>query len=61
MFPNIGTSELIIIGIILVIFFGSQKLKELARGLGESSKEIKKIKKDMETAFTEEGGENKNV
>ena len=48
MFSNIGASELIIIGVILVIFFGSQKLKELARGLGESSKEIKKIKKEIE-------------
>ncbi len=61
MFPNIGTTELIIIGIVLVIFFGSKKLNELARGLGESSKEIKKIKKEVETAFIEKGGENKDV
>lgn len=61
MFSNIGTSELIIIGVILVIFFGSQKLKELARGLGESSKEIKKIKHEMDTAFTEKGGEHSDA
>lgn len=57
MFSNIGTSELVIIGIILIFFFGSQKLKELARGLGQSTKEIKKIKKDIESSYTEEGGE----
>lgn len=48
MFSNIGTSELIIIGVVLIFFFGSQKLKELARGLGESTKEIKKIKEEIE-------------
>lgn len=61
MFSNIGTSELVIIGIILIFFLGSQKLKDLARGLGESTKEIKKIKKDIESSYTEEGGEHQNA
>ena len=54
MLGNIGTSEIIIVGIVLVVFFGSKKLKELARGLGESTKEMKKIKHDLEL-----GGETK--
>lgn len=55
MFSNIGTGEIIIIAIVLLFFFGSQKLKELARGLGESSKEIKKIKEEIE------GGDHQNA
>ena len=40
---NIGTVEIIIIGLVIVLFFGGRKLNELARGLGESKKEFKKI------------------
>ena len=48
MFGNIGSGELIIIGIVVLLFFGSKKLKELGRGLGETSREFKKIQKDIE-------------
>ena len=53
MFDNIGTTELIVIGVVILVFFGSTKLKEVARGLGESSSEIKKAKKEFEGALTE--------
>ncbi len=49
MFSNVGTSELVVVGIVILVLFGSTKLKELARGLGEAAKEIKKIEKDIET------------
>jgi len=48
MLQNLGSAELIIIGVILLVFFGSKKLNELARGLGESVKEVKKITLDPE-------------
>lgn len=48
MFSNIGTTELIVIGVIVVVLFGSQRMIDLARGLGESTKEIKKVKKEIE-------------
>ena len=48
MFSNIGTTELIVIGVIVVVLFGSQRIVDLARGLGESTKEIKKVKKEIE-------------
>jgi sec-independent protein translocase protein TatA len=51
MFGNIGSSELIILGIIVFFLFGSKKLNELARGLGESSKEVKKLKKEFNKAM----------
>lgn len=36
MLPNLGPTELIIIGLILVLLFGAKKLPEAARGLGRS-------------------------
>lgn len=53
MFSNLGTGELVIIAIILLVFFGSKKLNELAKGLGEATKEIKKMQKDFEAGGEE--------
>jgi sec-independent protein translocase protein TatA len=44
---NIGTAELIIIALIILLLFGGKKINELARGLGESKREVKKIKKEI--------------
>ena len=51
---NIGTGELIIIGIVLFLMFGGKKMNDIARGLGESSKEFKKAKKEFEKAVDQE-------
>jgi len=53
MFANLGTTEIIIISVILLILFGGKKLPELARGLGQSGKELKKAKAELEKALTE--------
>lgn len=47
MFSNIGTTEIIIIGIVLLVLFGGKKMVELARGLGESTKELKKVGREL--------------
>jgi TatA/E family protein of Tat protein translocase len=39
---GLGTQELMIILLIALLFFGAQKLPELARGLAKSAKEFKK-------------------
>ena len=39
--PSIGTSELIIILIIVLLVFGGAKLPKLARSLGQAQKEFK--------------------
>ena len=44
---NLGTVELLIIAGILILLFGGKKIRELARGLGESKKEIKKVKEEI--------------
>jgi sec-independent protein translocase protein TatA len=42
MFRNIGTTEIIIIAVILLVLFSGRKLPELGRGLGDAIKEFKK-------------------
>lgn len=42
MFQNIGAGELVIIAIVIMILFGSRKLPEFTRALGESAKEFRK-------------------
>lgn len=39
---NIGTPEIIILAVVLLIIFGPKKLPEFAKGLADASKEIMK-------------------
>lgn len=48
---NIGPTELIIIVLILVVFFGGKAIVGLARTSGETVKEIKKAKKEFTQAL----------
>ena len=46
MFHNFGSTELIVIAVILLVLFGGKKLPELARGIGDSIKEFRKAAKE---------------
>lgn len=48
MFKSLGTTELLIIALILLVLFGSKKLPELGKGLGEAIKELKKVASDKD-------------
>lgn len=54
MFKNIGTTEILIIAVVLLVLFGAKKLPEFARGLGESGKELKKASKELKEAIKED-------
>ncbi|MES1168522.1 MAG: twin-arginine translocase TatA/TatE family subunit [Oleiharenicola lentus] len=43
---GLGTTELIIVLVIILLLFGGAKLPSLARGLGQSIKEFKNAAKD---------------
>lgn len=45
---SLGTSELIIILVILLVLFGGAKLPKLARSLGQAQKEFKEGLADSE-------------
>jgi sec-independent protein translocase protein TatA len=48
MFGNLGTGEIILIIIAIIILFGAKKIPELAQGIGKGMKEFKKALKDVE-------------
>jgi len=51
-FLNLGTPELLLILLIVLLLFGGRKLPELARSLGSSARELRK--------GLNEGGNGKN-
>ena len=52
---NLSTPEIVIIGAVILLFFGAKRLPELVRSLGTSVKEFKKatsgIEEDIRTAM----------
>ena len=46
MFKNIGTPELIIVAIVVVLLFGGRKIPEFMKGIGEAIKEFRTASKD---------------
>ncbi len=46
MLSNLGTTEIIIIALILIVLFGGKKIPEFIKGLGEAVKEFKKASQD---------------
>lgn len=41
-FMNLGTAELVMVVLIILLLFGAKKLPELARSAGSSMRELKK-------------------
>ena len=48
MFRSIGTTEWIIIGLIVLFLFGGKKIPEFFKGLADAVKEFKKASKDTD-------------
>jgi len=46
MLNNIGATELGVIAVMLFVLFGGKKLPELARGVGESVSELRRVSKE---------------
>jgi sec-independent protein translocase protein TatA len=45
---GMGPTELIVIGVILLLLFGGRKIPELMKGLGKGMKEFKDASKGMD-------------
>ena len=66
MFKNLGTVEIIVIAVVLLVLFGGKKLPELARGIGQAGKELKDAKKEIQkdaifTYLVSEIGESRDI
>jgi sec-independent protein translocase protein TatA len=51
---GLGPTELIIIGVIVLLIFGAKRLPSIGKGLGGAVKEFKGIKKELELNNKEE-------
>jgi len=47
-FANLGTGEIIIIALVVLLLFGGKKIPELMRGLGKGVKSFKQGMSDVE-------------
>jgi sec-independent protein translocase protein TatA len=54
MFGNLGTGEIILIILVVLLFFGAKKLPDLARGLGQGIREFKKAARDVKDEVEKE-------
>lgn len=46
MFKSLGTTEWIVLGLIVLFLFGGKKIPELFKGIGDAIKEFKKASKE---------------
>ena len=58
---SLGTQELIIIFLIVLLIFGGKKLPELARGLGKGIREFKKATSDVQDEISRSFDETENT
>lgn len=56
LFMGLGMQEMLLIGLVILIFFGAKKIPEFMKGLGKGVREfkdgIKEVKKDSEDSRT---------
>jgi sec-independent protein translocase protein TatA len=50
---NLGANEILLLGLIVLIFFGGKKIPELMRGLGSGIREFNNAKNSIETEVKE--------
>ena len=49
---GLGTSEIVLILLVILLFFGAKKLPELARGLGKGIREFKDATEDVKATIS---------
>ena len=57
---NLGTGEIIIIALVVLLLFGGRKIPELMRGLGKGIKSFKDGMKDIEKEITDVDSDEKS-
>lgn len=55
MFGNIGATEIILVLLVILIFFGAKKIPELAQGLGKGLREFRKAARDIQDDVEKDG------
>ena len=60
-FGNLGSSEIIIIALVILLLFGGKKIPELMRGLGKGVSQFKKGMNEIEQEINAEPEQNKEI
>jgi sec-independent protein translocase protein TatA len=58
---GLGTPEIVLIAIVILVLFGAKKIPELMQGLGKGIKEFKKASSDIEKDLTATDDKDKTV
>jgi sec-independent protein translocase protein TatA len=65
LFFNLGTGEIIILALVILLLFGGKKIPELMKGLGKGVKNFKEgvkgIENDIENDSNSKNSDTKNV
>lgn len=56
-----GWTEMIIIALFIIIFFGAKKIPEIARGMGKGIREFKDATKEIKNEINEGSSEDKKA
>ena len=48
MFGNLGTPEILFIGLIILVLFGAKRIPEFMQGLGKGVREFRKAARDIQ-------------
>jgi sec-independent protein translocase protein TatA len=56
---GLGVPELIIIGVIILLIFGSKRIPEIGKGLGGAIREFKNIGKELKGTGSKDNGSKK--
>jgi sec-independent protein translocase protein TatA len=51
---NLGATEILLIALAVLLFFGAKKIPELMGGLGKGIREFKKASREIEDSVTDE-------
>lgn len=58
---GLGTQEIILICIVILVLFGAKKIPELMSGMGKGIREFKKASKDIESEISSTTTEEKKT
>ena len=56
---GLGTQEIVLIALVILVLFGAKKIPDLMSGLGKGIREFKKASKDIETEISSASTEEK--
>ena len=61
LFAMPGWTEMLIIALFIIIFFGAKKIPEIARGMGKGIREFKDATKEIKNEINEGSNEEKKA